>query len=215
MAQPAATAAAHAGAIRRSGARLIVFPEMSLTGDFYDAPPVAVDDARLAPIIDACRATGAVALVGVPVAGPCIGVLRVDGEGAAVVYRKMFVASSEQEYFKPGDAPSVVDVDGWRIGLAVCFDNCNAEHWSANSALDVDVYAAGVLDTAGELSTQDERIASFRPPGVAVAFASLARATGEGYGDTAGRSRIVGGDGTLLAQARPSVGEVVTATLAP
>ena len=211
VAQPLPTVESHADAVRRSGARVVVFPELSLTGYRYDAAPV--DLSSLGTIVDACREVDAIALVGAVVDGPHIAVVRVDGEGAAIAYRKVFVAPPEQAHFKAGDGPVAIDVDGWRVGIGICFDSCNAEHWEMTNALGIDVYAAGVLDTPDELWTQDERIERFRPPGVAVAFASFAGATGEGYDECAGRSRIVDGNGVVVAQAGPNVGEVVTATL--
>jgi predicted amidohydrolase len=78
----AANAVAHAEAVRAAGARVVVFPEMSLTGYELDAVPVSPDDERLAPIVAACAETGTLALVGAPVPGPLIGVLAVDGDGA-------------------------------------------------------------------------------------------------------------------------------------
>jgi predicted amidohydrolase len=211
VAQPTADASSHAALVRRSGARLVVFPELSLTGYRYDAAPV--DFASLSPIVDACRDVGAIALVGAVVGGPSIAMLRVDASGVSVAYRKLFVAESEQPHFKAGDKPVAIDVDGWRIGLGICFDTCNAEHWEMTNALGIDVYAAGVLDTPDELSTQDERIAMFRPPGVAVAFASYAGSTGEGYDTCAGTSRIWNADGVVVAQTGADVNEAVTATL--
>src|SRR5205823_3134112 len=69
----AANALAHAALVRRAGARVVVFPELSLTGYELDAPPLAADDARLAPLVEACAETGSVALAGAPVPGPHIG----------------------------------------------------------------------------------------------------------------------------------------------
>ena len=210
-AQPTAGAESHAALIRQSGARVVVFPELSFTGYHYDAQPVA--EAALAPLVDACRATDAIALVGAPVDGPCIAVLRVDADGVSVAYRKLFIAEGELPHFIPGDAPVAIEVDGWRIGLGICFDTCNAEHWEMTNALGIDVYAAGVFDVPDELWTQEQRIEDFRPRGVAVAFASYADAAGEGYVDGAGCSRIVDKDGVVVAQAGPNVNEVVTAEL--
>jgi predicted amidohydrolase len=69
----AANARAHAAAIRApeaAGARVVLFPELSLTGYELDAAPVDPGDERLQPIVAACAATGTVALVGAPVTGP-------------------------------------------------------------------------------------------------------------------------------------------------
>jgi predicted amidohydrolase len=54
----AANASAHAATVRTAGARVVVFPEMSLTGYELDAPAIAAEDPRLAPIVDACAQTG-------------------------------------------------------------------------------------------------------------------------------------------------------------
>jgi predicted amidohydrolase len=66
----AANARAHAAAIRApeaAGARVVLFPELSLTGYELDADPVDPGDERLQPIVEACAETGAVALAGAPV----------------------------------------------------------------------------------------------------------------------------------------------------
>ena len=211
VAQPTADAESHASLIRRAGARVVVFPELSFTGYHYDAQPVP--EAAFAPLADACRDTGAIALVGAPLDGRYIAMLRVDADGVSVAYRKLFIAEGELPHFIPGDSPVALEVDGWRIGLGICFDTCNAEHWEMTCGLGIDVYAAGVFDVPDELWTQDERIAQFRPPGVAVAFASYADTAGEGYPDGAGHSRIIDKDGVVVAQAGANVNEVVTATL--
>ena len=212
----AANAAAHADAIRRAEARVVVFPELSITGYEYDALPVAIDDPRLEPIVDACRETNAIALVGAPVDGPRIGMLGIDGAGVHLAYTKNHIASSEQPHFIAGNGPVALDVDGWSLGLAICFDTCNPSHPAEYAAMGVDAYVAGVLDSPEELWTQDERITNIvRDHGIAVAFASFAGTTGAGFKTCAGRSRVVGRDGTVLASAGTSPGEVVTATLPP
>ena len=80
----AANAAAHADVVWRAAARVVVFPELSITGYELDAPDVTPDDPRLRPIVEACASTGSLALVGAPVAGPDgapsrhIGILAID-----------------------------------------------------------------------------------------------------------------------------------------
>ena len=48
-----------AAAIRSATSRVVVFPELSLTGYEFDAQAVDPGDPRLVPIIEACRETGA------------------------------------------------------------------------------------------------------------------------------------------------------------
>ena len=54
----AANAQSHASAIRTAGARVVAFPELSLTGYELDADPVDPGDERLQPIVAACADTG-------------------------------------------------------------------------------------------------------------------------------------------------------------
>jgi predicted amidohydrolase len=215
----AATARAHAEAVRMAGTRVVLFPEMSLTGYEFDAPAVDPADARLAPIVEACAATGAVALVGAPVPGAdgdgChIGILAIDGDGARVAYRKMWLGGAEPDHYVPGTAPVALDVDGWQLGLAVCKDTGVPQHAADTAALGIDGYLAGVLELAEDVEVpvdRSRRIAADH--GVFVAIASFAGPTGGGYEHTAGRSIIRAADGSVLVRAGPSVGEVARATI--
>jgi predicted amidohydrolase len=209
-----ATVAAHAAAVRRARARLVVFPELSLTGYELAAEPVDAADPALAPLAGACSAMGALALVGAPVAGDHIAMLAVDGAGARVAYRKSHPGGDELARFAPGDGPTVLEVDGWRVGLGICRDTGIEEHIAGTAALGVDLFVAGVVHHAHELEVQNARAAAIAQACAApVALASFAGATGGGYAVTAGRSTILAADGTVLARAGTAPGDVVTATL--
>ena len=54
-----ATVAGHVAAVRAAAARVVAFPEMSLTGYAPDAPSVALDDPALAPLVEICIEAGA------------------------------------------------------------------------------------------------------------------------------------------------------------
>jgi predicted amidohydrolase len=229
----AANARAHAAAIRApeaAGARVVVFPELSLTGYELDADPVDPGDERLRPIVEACAGTGATALAGAPVAvappsvpSPSdnskkhlvfIAVLAIDGRGAAVAYRKMWLGEEEAERFTPGPAPARLVVDGWRLGLAVCKDTGVAQHAADTAALGIDAYLAGTVKHADEAELQHERARRIAEQHhLWVAVASFAGPTGGGYPQTAGRSGIWGPDGTLVSQTGPQPGEVTRARL--
>ncbi|WP_432058309.1 carbon-nitrogen hydrolase family protein [Streptomyces sp. bgisy022] len=198
-----ANAVAHAEAVRAANARVVVFPEMSLTGYELDAAPVSPDDGRLAPLIAACVGTGTLALVGAPVAGPRIGVLAVDEGGARVAYGKVHLHGREAVRFVPGE-PAVIDVDGWRLGLAVCRDTGIPEHATRTAALGIDGYVAGVVHAADEAEVHGERARRVAADhGVWAATAAFAGPTGGGFHRTSGRSGIWSADGELLAEAGP------------
>lgn len=214
----AANALAHADAIRSARARVVVFPELSLTGYELTAAAVPVDDPRLAPIVSACAETGSVALVGAPVPGDGgeshIAMLAVDRAGAVVAYRKVWLSSAEAERFTPGREPAVLDVDGWRLGLAICKDTGVPQHAADTAAVGMDVYVAGTVKSADEAGVQDERARRIATQhGVWVAVASFAGSTGGGYAPAAGRSSIWTPEGVAVARAGTRPGVVATATL--
>lgn len=212
-----ANAAEHAAAVRAAQARVVVFPELSLTGYELDAPAITADDPRLVPIVTACAETATTALVGAPVRDETgrehIATLAVDGAGARVAYRKVHVHDSEQR-FSPGDGPAVLDVRDWRLGLAICRDTRFAAHDGATALLGMDVYVASVLDHARDAYASAERAARVvADRGVWVATASFAGSTGGGFDQAAGGSAIWAPDGAVLAQAGPEPGKFVRATL--
>ena len=213
-----ANVAHHAAVVRAADARVVVFPELSLTGYELAADPVEVDDARFWPLVSACAEAGAMALVGAPVMADgarCIATLRVDAHGVSVVYRKLRPGREElAACFEPGPASAVVEVDGWRLGLGICKDVKTPEQVAATLALGVDAYLAGVVHVPDELDLQDALGAAIARDGdVYVAFASCAGATGGEYDQTAGHSAIWGSGGARLAIAGGGPGDLARAVL--
>ncbi|MFG2094379.1 nitrilase-related carbon-nitrogen hydrolase [Streptomyces sp. NPDC048612] len=119
------------------GAGLVVFPELALT--HYDlariaADPVGLavtaDDARLAPVQEACRAHGVAAVVNAPgrTAGdgsrPAVSSFVFGPDGAPLTrYDKVHLFEGEDEVFAPGTAEGRFTLGGIRFALATCFDN--------------------------------------------------------------------------------------------
>ena len=213
-----ANAAAHAAMIRAAGTRVVVFPELSLTGYELDAPAIAADDPRLAPIVEACAEVGAMALAGAPVGDDDgavhIGMLAIDAAGATVAYRKMWLGGAEPDRFSRGTAPAVLQVDGWRLGLAICKDTGVPAHASETAALGIDAYVAGVLESAADAAVVDERARRIAGDHhFWVAIASFAGSTGGGYGEAAGHSGVWSPDGAIVAKAGRETGAIARATL--
>jgi predicted amidohydrolase len=208
----------HAAAVRAARARVVVFPELSLTGYELEAPVVGVEDPRLAPLVAACAETGSLALAGAPVHGEGgqahIAMLAFDGSGATVAYRKLWLGTTEALRFTPGSRPAVLVVDGWRLGLAICKDTGIPQHAADTAALGIDVYVAGVLESAADAARQDERARRVATGHrVWVVVASFAGSAGGGYDRAAGGSAVWRSDGVVVARAGPEPGAIARATL--
>ena len=213
-----ANATTHADVVRSADARVVVFPELSLTGYELDAPAITAADPRLAPIIQACAATGSLALVGAPLRGvdgrEHIAMLAIDGQGARIAYRKMWLGTAEADRFTPGSRPAALKVAGWRLGLAICKDTGVPQHAADTAACKIDVYVAGVCESADAAAILDERARRVAAEHhVWVAMASFAGSTGGGFEPAVGRSAIWRRDGVMVAEAGSDAGELVRATL--
>lgn len=208
-----ANALAHANAVLAAATRLVVFPELSLTGYELDAPAVSTNDPRLVPIVEACRAVNAIALVGAPIeqdGRAYIAALRIDSSGVRVAYRKTHLGGDEPRRFAPGDGPTAMEVDGRRVGIGICKDTGMDEHIDGVADLGVDLYVAGLVHHAEELAEQDRRgrriaLRCATP----VIFASFAGPTGGGFDRTAGASAAWTPDGTQLVRAGADPGDLV------
>ena len=116
---------------RRTGAQLVLFPELAVTG----YPPedlllkehflAAARDA-VARIAEAC--TGIVAVVGFPERTDDVynaAAICADGEVQAV-YRKVHLPNygvfDEIRYFQSGPGPAIFELDGVKVGVTICED---------------------------------------------------------------------------------------------
>jgi len=218
-----ANAEAHALTVLAARSRLVVFPELSLTGYDLEAPSVAVDASALAAIVDACGTMNTIALVGAPIdahtddgalAGRAIAILLIDAHGARAVYRKQHLGSAEAEHFTPGPRPVVLELDGWRVGLGVCRDTGVGDHVKELANTGIDLYVAGLVDHPHDLDVQRGRAATIATTCRSyVGFASFAGPTAGGYDETAGRSAIFGRSGAVLAETSGLPGGIARALL--
>ena len=213
----AATVGHHVRLVEEASARLVVFPELSLTGYRLDADPLEPTDPRLAPLVDACDRTASTALVGAIVHDGArrIAVLEVTGAGVDVAYLKMSLGGQEERHVVAGTRPGVVVVDGWRIGVGVCKDTRMTAHLEATMTEAPDVYAAGLVhraDEHAELERRAVRIAHDHH--LPVVLASHAGRAGHGIGRTAGGSGVWDAAARTLARAGTAAGEVVGAVVA-
>jgi predicted amidohydrolase len=208
----------HAELIRRAAARVVVFPELSLTGYELDAAAVSLDEAGVVMIVETCARTETLPSSELLSPAKVAAVTSRSSRSTLLARRsstgKNYLGGDEPACFVPGDGPVALDVDGWRIGLGICKDTGVEQHIADTASLNVDLYAAGLVHFPEELEMQEERavriaVACSAP----VAFASFAGPTGGGFDKTAGVSSIWAADGTPISRAGREPGDITRATL--
>ena len=225
----AANAAAHERLIDEAGAdgvEVLVFPELSLPGYatnvLNQAPERCVVDPggpELKPIRDACLRNGIVAVVGGALRnarGLGLSAIVVDRQGQiCATYDKQNLDLPERDWFVPGTSGCMIEVDGWRLALGICYDSSFPEHGRALALEGADAYLVSAAFPRGE---SDHRRSIYFPARALentfyVAFANFVGAH-DGL-ECRGRSAVHGPDGHLLADAGPDQPGIAVAELDP
>ncbi|HEY8702703.1 MAG TPA: carbon-nitrogen hydrolase family protein [Arthrobacter sp.] len=203
------------------GSRLVIFPELSLTGynlQLLEVPEgwLEPDDHRLGDIREICRRTGITAVVGgayrEPDGTPRLASLAIHPDGTVHAAFKTHLHGPEQDLFAAGNGAVLLELDGWKIALAICFDAAIPAHSTRAAAGGADAYAVSAVYTRQEehrlalhlgARAMDNRM-----------FGILANLGGTGVlGPSCGFSGFWGPDGLLMKRAAGTGTEVVTATL--
>lgn len=169
-----------ARAAARAGARIVLFPELSLTGyelDLAGGLAFTERDPRLAPLVEEAAATATTLVVGAPVrlgARLHIGAFIVGAEGAVNLYTKRrlgtFPASanpcgtvppSEDSVFEPGDRDPLIRVGDDTAAVAVCADIGRPAHAEAAAARGASLYLASMFVIPSELETDRATLRSY------------------------------------------------------
>ncbi|MHC6220253.1 carbon-nitrogen hydrolase family protein [Arthrobacter sp. MMS24-S77] len=205
------------------GARLVVFPELSLTG--YDLKLFADEDAwvtpgdpRLEAIRQISTRTGITVIVGAAFredgGTPRLASLLIRPSGDAPPAFKTHLHGVERELFVPGTGPAFLELDGWRIALAICFDAAVPSHASSAAEAGADVYAVSAVYVRGEEHRLGlhlgARSMDYRMFGV---LANMGGPTS--LGDSCGLSGAWGPDGRALARLDVTGSAIAVATLQP
>ena len=212
-----ANVAAHVRLIERAGeqgVKVLVFPELSVTGYvgtlLTEAPESCVvdpDGPAIDPIRAACRGNGLVAVLGGSLAtesGLGLGAIVVDRRGeVCVTYQKRHIDRDERQWFVAGSVDRMIEVDGWRLGLGICYDSSFPEQARALALDGADAY---LVSGAFPLGESDHRRTVYFPARALentlyVVFANYVGAH-DGL-DYCGRSAVYGPDGRVLADAGP------------
>ncbi|MEJ7690516.1 MAG: carbon-nitrogen hydrolase family protein [Nocardioidaceae bacterium] len=210
----------------RRGAILVVLPELFLSGydpktlrEQPDRCDVTVDDPRLVPLSEAAAAEHVAVVVGASVRADdetrSLALLRFSPLGAAAVaYVKQHLWDEEREIFTAGTHGASLTLDGWHLGLGVCYDGCFPEHARAASDAGALVYVCPSAYVVGSEHRRDLYYAARAiDNGVFVVVAGLVGTCGglEFSGGTAiydpqgqALERATSGEGLVIADLDPA-----------
>ena len=198
------TAVSLVGAAADRGARVVVLPELFLTG--YDPGcwdhdgSLSLDDPVLEPLAEAAAGREVVVVAGAAVRraldASTLSLLVVDtGGGVSAPYDKQHVDRDERWFFSAGDHGASVPVDGWELGLGVCYDGCFPEHAAAAAAAGATAYLCPAASYTGFEHRRDLYYAARAlDNGIYVVMAGLA--------GTCGKGRFSGGSGVYDPEGR-------------
>ena len=205
------------------GARVVVLPELFLTG--YDEASwvhdasLGLDDEVLAPLSEVARSRSVVVVVGAAVRRALdestLSVLVVDSDGeVSAPYDKQHLSGAERGFFAPGDHGATVVVDGWDLALGVCYDGCFPEHALAATAGGAAAYLVPAAYYVGAEHRRDVYYAARAlDNGIYVVFAGLTGTCGSG--SFCGGSAVYDPEGRPLHRAGDESPAVVVADLDP
>jgi predicted amidohydrolase len=228
----AANVAHHARLVHAAAevrARVLVFPELSLTGYELDLAPVLAfsrGDSRLRPFLELAAACQMTIVIGAPVrldAFLYIGAFIVAPDGTVDLYTKHHLGAfdpgmssdgvvppAEATVFQPGTLNPLVRVEGGTAAVAVCADVGRPAHADSAATRGADTYLASMFVIPSDFAGDSGRLQSYAARhSMAVVFSNYGGATG-GL-PSAGRTAIWSQQGELLVQLPPGGAGVAAA----
>lgn len=145
-------------------ADLLVFPELSLTG--YEpklAKKLAVhyQTVLLQPLQELSDQHKMTIGVGMPTTGDlgiCISMILFRPNTPRTLYSKSYLHPDEQPHFVPGRNFPSLEVYGFHIGLAICYELSVPKHFESAYGHGVGSYLASVAKSADGVRTAEERL---------------------------------------------------------
>ncbi|MGQ7935679.1 carbon-nitrogen hydrolase family protein [Paraburkholderia sp. D1E] len=218
-----------AGIAADHGAKLVVFPEKFLSG--YEPDLIAGDpakyafdrhDARLEPIRDICREREIAVIVGAATRGVGganglhISSLVFNRSGEQIEpYHKQHLYSGETKIYRPGTQGCMLEIDGWRLALGVCYDSGFPEHARRAAVNGAHAYLVSALFSV-KSGYHQSRIWFPARAFDNTMYVLLSNHVGTTGGwETCGASAIWGPYGDVVEEASREQEEVITALLDP
>ncbi|MDQ7095071.1 carbon-nitrogen hydrolase family protein [Desulfosporosinus sp. PR] len=137
-----------------NGVKLIVFPEMSITGyqrELAKNLSFTENDSRLGKLRELAVDNNIIIIAGAPIkmdSGLYIGSFVIFPDNSISIYTKQFLHTGEDEFFRSSfDYNPIIKLDNERISLAICADIDNPVHAENANKVDCTIYVASIFFT--------------------------------------------------------------------
>lgn len=193
-------------AAAQQNARLILFPELSLTGYQRErAQELAFipGDARLQPIQQAADENEICIIAGAPIEinkQLYIGAFIFQPGKASLIYTKQTLHTDEEQFFVPGfEHNPLLEIENQRVSIAICADITDAVHAYHAGIKHTTLYLASIFYTPGGIAEAYTQLSEY-----ANAYhmhVLMSNYVGSSYTfDAAGRSACWSNNGAVIAQ---------------
>jgi predicted amidohydrolase len=204
-------------------AQLVIFPECALTGYAFNSLEEAIsfaekpDGPSSQAIAEACRETGAYAIVGfIEAAGDKFynAAMLVGPDGVVGSYRKVHLPFiGIDRFLNPGDRPfQVFDLPFGKVGVNICYDISFPESARVLKLLGAELVAL-ITNWPTAAWRSPAFVANTRALENHVFYAAVDRVGTERGWQFIGRSKVIDCNGDTLAEAGPDAEELLVASV--
>lgn len=188
-----------------SGADLIVFPELSLTGyepTLAEGLATTPEDSRFSDFQDISNARQITIGVGVPTkssTGICISMLLFGPYQQRKVYSKKYLHMDEEPFFVSGQNFTFLEVKDTKLSLAICYEISVPAHAEVASKSGAEIYVASVAKSVGGIDKALQRLSVVAAENSMTVLMANSLGLSDGM-ECAGKSSIWNNKGILLGQ---------------
>lgn len=150
------------------GAKLILFPEMSLTGyqrEDAESFSFSIDDPRLSPLIQQAVLHQIVIVAGAPIkigSQLYIGSFILLPNGIKLIYTKQFLHTGEDLFFSSGSVYNpTIELENEIISFAICADITNPIHPENAVNQQTTLYLASIFYTPNGISEGHRQLSEY------------------------------------------------------
>ncbi len=152
----------------KHGANLVVFPELSLIGyelELADTLAFTPESAPFKTLSNAAVSHQIAVIAGCPLrmestSKPTLGAVICLPDGEVSFYSKQYLHEGEEQFFNAGSKDYFLNINGYKLALAICADFVTPAHSDMASSADADIYLVSALISENGFSTDASILSS-------------------------------------------------------